>query len=300
MKGYQAKIIALALMLAAFALFLALFFRHKEAATEYRENVNLIIANFEADLSEEFLQKLRDEVQIEGAFFNLAFAGLALASMALGILVLAAKGQDSADKVHFVMEQDSSHRPKGEETQGPTADSEEVIQRKAQEIAQKILEHASKPTRLQPFAEALLGKLAKAFNLVQGICFVKERASDSYTLAGTYAFFSDRQVDDFRTGEGIAGQVVKNKESLFVENVPENYVTILSGLGNSSPRHMLIFPILHGQTVVALVETASFEAMDQRLVNRVIELCNDTLAAALVDRFGIDTSLPVEAEVEES
>jgi PAS domain S-box-containing protein len=49
-----------------------------------------------------------------------------------------------------------------------------------------------------------------------------------------------------------------------IDNVPEGYMTVLSGLGSSSPRHLIIFPFLFENETVAVAELASFRRFTER------------------------------------
>jgi len=55
-----------------------------------------------------------------------------------------------------------------------------------------------------------------------------------------------------------------------VNEIPENYVTILSGLGSSSPRFLLIIPVVFNNETVAVIELASFKEIKEGW-NKVFE-----------------------------
>lgn len=62
----------------------------------------------------------------------------------------------------------------------------------------------------------------------------------------------------YEFGEGLVGQVAVTGNSLYVDEVPEGYITILSGLGNASPRYLLLIPIRSANGVSGVIEIASF------------------------------------------
>jgi methyl-accepting chemotaxis protein len=70
----------------------------------------------------------------------------------------------------------------------------------------------------------------------------------------------------FEFGEGLVGQVAATGQTLYVDDVPEGYITILSGLGSSSPRYVLLAPVKSGDQVTGVIEIASFTktSEDQR------------------------------------
>ena len=63
---------------------------------------------------------------------------------------------------------------------------------------------------------------------------------------------------EFRLGEGLVGQCALEKERILLTDVPADYVTINSGLGESTPLNIIVLPILFEGSVRAVVELASF------------------------------------------
>ena len=72
--------------------------------------------------------------------------------------------------------------------------------------------------------------------------------------------FKERKhlASQFRVGEGLVGQCAQEKESILLTDVPSDYVTINSGLGESTPLNIIVLPILFEGSVRAVVELASF------------------------------------------
>jgi transcriptional regulator with GAF, ATPase, and Fis domain len=70
----------------------------------------------------------------------------------------------------------------------------------------------------------------------------------------------------FEFGDGLIGQAAIGGKTLYVDEIPDGYIRILSGLGSASPRFLLIVPIKKGDQVLGIMEIASFTAIseDQR------------------------------------
>ena len=62
----------------------------------------------------------------------------------------------------------------------------------------------------------------------------------------------------FRLGEGLVGQCAQEKQRILLSEVPSDYVTINSGLGESTPLNIIVLPILFEGSVRAVLELASF------------------------------------------
>lgn len=142
-----------------------------------------------------------------------------------------------------------------------------------------------KRTSIHEYADSLLVNLSKCFEVAQGLFFLKGE-SDLFSLNGSYAFYSEQEVVDFELGEGLAGQVAKNKKLLNISDVPEGYVTILSGTGKGQASHLLIFPIVHNNKTIAIVELASFMHIDSFGEEVIVELSR-RVSEDLSEQFSI-------------
>lgn len=115
---------------------------------------------------------------------------------------------------------------------------------------------------LKKYSEKLLSNLSKQYELVQGMVFIRND-KHIFKKIGTYAFYQEDEAQDFKEGVGIAGQVAVTKELVNISNLPEKYLTVLSGLGNSPPANLIIFPILFENKAIGIVELATFVNMDK-------------------------------------
>ena len=126
---------------------------------------------------------------------------------------------------------------------------------------------------LDAFSDALLRNMAREFNFVQGIFYIKKSAKeDSYTCKGQYACFSNQKPADFHSGESLPGQVVKNKIIVSISNIPENYMPVVSGLGTGAPRELVFIPCKYNDEVIAIIEYATFETFTGTMEKNLSQL----------------------------
>ena len=122
--------------------------------------------------------------------------------------------------------------------------------------------------------EHVLSKLCMKIEASQGLIYeVKKEKNNRYIeLFASFAYsLPESETIKYEFGEGLAGQVAKEKKKINIDDVPEGYITIISGLGASSPNHLVILPILEKNEVVFVVEIASFKELSESDENLITD-----------------------------
>ena len=118
---------------------------------------------------------------------------------------------------------------------------------------------------LQLGLQAVCNQLAAGQGAVYQV--VEEDNKRKVVLKSGYALsIGESTVIKYELGEGLIGQSAANGNTLYVDDVPEGYIRIVSGLGSASPRYLLIVPIKTQGQEVGILEIASFTPIndDQR------------------------------------
>lgn len=77
----------------------------------------------------------------------------------------------------------------------------------------------------------------------------------------------------FRFAEGLVGQAAAEKDTILRTEIPDDYVTITSGiLGDQRPKSILIVPLITNEEVYGVLEFAGFRKFDPSQVKFVQEL----------------------------
>lgn len=129
-----------------------------------------------------------------------------------------------------------------------------------------------------------LQSICKQLEAGQGAAYQAEQDNDKrfVELKTGYALsISESSITRYTFGEGLIGQAAANGQLLYLDEIPEGYIKIISGLGSASPRFLLIAPIKHQDTVLGVLEIASFSpfSADQRkFVEQGAQLIADKLS----------------------
>jgi signal transduction histidine kinase len=78
----------------------------------------------------------------------------------------------------------------------------------------------------------------------------------------------------FTAGDGLLGQALQHTHTVVVQDLPEGYFTVGSGLGRSAPRHLMIAPLTVDGRVNSVLELGFFTRVtesDREFVDRVAE-----------------------------
>jgi signal transduction histidine kinase/DNA-binding response OmpR family regulator len=89
-----------------------------------------------------------------------------------------------------------------------------------------------------------------------------------------------RAVDRFELGEGLVGQAALSSATTIITKPPDGYLRVRSGLGEASPRAVVLEPLRVDGRAVGILELAVFEPWSDASTE-LLRAVNETLAIAL-------------------
>jgi hypothetical protein len=150
-------------------------------------------------------------------------------------------------------------------------------------FTQKIDEISA--TTATQFGEKLLSLIAKENEIIQGVIFMADHHQKPVKLKFLCGYACNREACSelsFEPGEGWPGQVFNDQAVMQIKDFPEGYMKIRTGLGEASPRSLLLFPILQSGRSTGVAELASFKeftAADEEFYRALSEPVAQRLAS---------------------
>jgi len=144
----------------------------------------------------------------------------------------------------------------------------------------------------EKLANEIISNLVKYIEANQGALFIIEANDQSseeeyMELAACYAWDKKKFLEKkIYKGEGLSGQAWIEGDIIYLTEVPNDYVSITSGLGEANPRSVLIVPLKLNDEIHGVIEMASFKEYDDfevEFVERIAENIASTISSVKVN-----------------
>ncbi len=122
---------------------------------------------------------------------------------------------------------------------------------------------------------------------IQGGFYLIESKEEHELIVLKAAYAYDRKKEmtaEIEIGEGLVGRAVKEKREIYINNLPEGYLFVTSGLGEKSPDKLLITPLIFEDTILGAIELAGFNDYDdvtRELVNQMAVRISSSISIML-------------------
>lgn len=144
---------------------------------------------------------------------------------------------------------------------------------------------------VQKLSDEIIGSLVKYLKANQGALYIIDDSfgneEPTMSMVSCYAWDKKKFINQkIHKGEGLAGQAWQEMDSIYLTDVPHNYIKITSGLGDANPTSILIMPLKVNDQIFGVVETASFLVMAEHeieFVKRIAESIASTISSVKVN-----------------
>jgi len=108
----------------------------------------------------------------------------------------------------------------------------------------------------------LLSELTPLVNAHQGVIYQMgtEESAEMVLLSAFAGDGEDGHLRRLKLGEGLVGQCASEKRRMLISDLPQNTISIRSGLFEAVPRNVIVLPVLFEDRVKAVIELASLSS----------------------------------------
>jgi HAMP domain-containing protein/CheY-like chemotaxis protein/signal transduction histidine kinase len=115
---------------------------------------------------------------------------------------------------------------------------------------------------IKTVSRLIMSEIAPLVNAHAGAFYLNEPIGEQQMLRLVASYALNRKKAAQRTireGEGLVGQCVIEKQRILLDDVPGDYMSVTSGLGESKPLSLIVLPVLFEGDVKAVIELGSLE-----------------------------------------
>ncbi|MFT5617050.1 MAG: hypothetical protein ACI85I_000266 [Arenicella sp.] len=187
-----------------------------------------------------------------------AFGVTLVVGITLMFLLLRSSYRTSAETIVYIEKQEEEDESLNQSSEKDTG--------KLGGLLSELKSNPEAVSSSKEYLEKLLSQVAEKLNMGAGAIYqVKktEKIRNIELIAG-YAFIvSDSERMTYEFGEGLAGQVAKTGTGKLFNSIPEGYVEVFSGLGESTPNYLAILPLIREKEVAGVMELAFLEKISE-------------------------------------
>ena len=132
---------------------------------------------------------------------------------------------------------------------------------------------------MEVLADNILKHLVRYLNAIQGGVFIKNDDNSQnihYDLVAAFAFDRKKYLTkSYEEAEGLVGACAAEKATIYLTEIPQDYIEVTSGLGDANPNVLLLVPLKVEDTILGVIEIASFYKMQKHEIEFVEKIAQN-------------------------
>ncbi|MCB2196034.1 MAG: GAF domain-containing protein [Bacteroidetes bacterium] len=157
---------------------------------------------------------------------------------------------------------------------------------------------------MKEFSYHIIANLVKYIDANQGGIFMinDDDKNDVFIeLLSFYAYERRKYMEKrIEVGVGLIGRCVQEQKTIYMTELPEEYINITSGLGQSVPSALLIVPLKVNDEIFGVVELAGFNKFEDHVIKFVEEVGESIASTISTTKINIRTSQLLEQSQQQS
>ncbi|MFC2086521.1 GAF domain-containing protein, partial [Bacteroidota bacterium] len=137
----------------------------------------------------------------------------------------------------------------------------------------------------------VLSNLLNYVEAIQGIVFIlndEDKNERYYEVTSAIAYDRPKRLTKkIKEGEELVGRCAFEQLTIYMIDVPDDYVNITSGLGQANPNCILLVPLVANEEVLGVIEIVSFKQFEKykiEFVEKIAETVASTVASVKINQ----------------
>lgn len=149
----------------------------------------------------------------------------------------------------------------------------------------------------------VIKELTEYVGAIQGGFFhlEEENTSKFFNLIAFYAYgrkkYADKKVP---WGKGLIGTSALERKTIHMDNLPDGYVVVTSGLGQSNPKQIVVCPLIAEDQLFGVLEIASIKEISEDQIKFIEKVAESTASTLSTVRMNLRTKLLLEESKEQA
>ncbi|MGB0525909.1 MAG: GAF domain-containing protein [Flammeovirgaceae bacterium] len=112
---------------------------------------------------------------------------------------------------------------------------------------------------IESFCDTFLFHLIQYSQLNQGAIYLYEKKKKVLEMKACFAFGRKKYINkEIELGHGVVGEVFRDGDTVVMTDIPQNYIRIKTGLGESPPKSLAVVPLKYQEQKLGVLELAAF------------------------------------------
>ena len=133
---------------------------------------------------------------------------------------------------------------------------------KLMQALRKVNDLMFKTQELDSLANNILHEVCRYTKATIGLMYFSDE-NQELSIKASFAGKNNYNNQRLKIGEGLVGQVAKDGQISIIRNLPEGYLKVRSGLGETSPTQLFLIPVRHNEETIAIFELGYINQPDE-------------------------------------